>query len=456
MQTSNPTLNCLIGQLDHNPAVVLIKPTDEQYPSLRLVYNRMHDCYPGLIVHTMDVDALRLIMAFAFEHDIVLAIRGAGHHIGGFGTCNDGIVLDFSSFKTIHVDSDKNIASVAPGVCLGELDKTLNGLGYIIPTGTVSETGVAGLTLGGGIGWLTGKYGLTCDQLCAADVLLADGQLIHVDATNHSDLLWALRGGGGNFGIVLNFIYTLNPLPKTVCGMGMVSWDNVARVMSDLIQYLTKCPQSMTIAPVFTKDKQGKPSLRIDFCCADGTDEDVSQLLSLSKLVGWSEVREWEFAAWQKEFDAAFMPPMRGYWKAAYLETITSEIIKKLCDAFEHSPSPRCSILLEHLHGQFKQYGQSTSAFPLRHCNFGILLTARWEEIENDAENISWVRQSFNEIDPQGMTGTYLNYTSADDKRAVDSLLAGTMSQIVNIKSIYDPHNYFKRNHNVQPNEVVT
>ena len=451
-ENGNPKLDVLIELLSGKPATDLISPSDARYAKARLIYNRMHDCYPGLIVRTLDVDDLRVVIDFAFKHDIVLAIRGGGHHIGGFGTCNDGIVIDFSPFKSIDIDTDKNIASVAPGACLSDLDDVLPKAGYVVPTGTVSETGVAGLTLGGGIGWLIGIYGLTCDQLCGADVLLANGQLVRAEDPEHKELLWALRGGGGNFGIVLKFRYRLNPLPKTICGMGLVAWENVKPVMGALLNYLEKsCPVTMTIAPIFTKDTLGNSNLRIDFCCAGGTEEDVAQLIALSDLIDWSDVRAWEFAAWQREFDQSLLPPMRGYWKASYLATITPDIIDSLCDSFEHSSIPKCTIMIEHLHGAFKQYDQSTSAFPLRQSNFGIVFAARWENSVDDATHIGWVRHSFHAIDPQGTSGTYLNYTSADDQRAVKTLLSSTMSQIAGVKSHYDPHNRFKRNHNVLP-----
>ncbi len=445
-------LEPLIARLSQETSVDLILPSDPRYPEARLVYNRMHDCYPGLIIRTQNVDVLRLVKAFSLENDIVLAIRGGGHHIGGFGTCNEGIVIDFSTFKRITIDTEKMIAAVDPGATLHDIDHVITGKGFVVPTGTVSETGVAGLTLGGGIGWLIGLYGLTCDQLCGADVLLADGQLVQAEDPKHQQLLWALRGGGGNFGMVLQFRYKLHRLPKTICGMGLVQWEHSSDVLNRLITYLHEdCPHSITIAPILTKDTFGKPTLRIDFCCANGTDDELQTLLSLSHLINWTEVREWSFAAWQKAFDASFLPPMRGYWKASYQETITPQMVQALCDTFEHSPSFRCSITIEHLHGAFKNHDQQFSAFPLRHCNFGILFSARWEKQDDDEAFIHWIRQSFSKLDPLGTSGTYLNYTGVDDQRAVDTLLASTMSQIAKVKTHYDPMNSFKRNHNVLP-----
>lgn len=445
-------LNNLVQLLSNRPGTKLIQSTSPEYEEARLIYNRMHDYYPALIVRTLNIDDLRTIMAFAFKHHIVLAIRGGGHHIGGFGTCHHGIVIDFSVFKAIHVDTQKQIASVSPGVCLGDIDNVLSNLGYVLPTGTVSKTGLAGLTLGGGIGWLIGQYGLTCDQLCGADVLLADGRLVKAEDPEHVDLLWGLRGGGGNFGVVTTFRYHLNPLPKTICGMGIVAWEHAADVMNHLIQYLsTLCPRSLTVAPVFIKDNDNNPKLRIDFCCANGCDDDIAALLSLSSFISWSHVKEWVFSEWQKEFDEAFLPPMRGYWKAAYLQTITFDIIASLCHSFENSPIAHCSILFEHLHGAFKEYNQSTSAFPLRQANFGILLSIRWEDENCDKANINWIKDTFQSIDPRGTSDTYLNYTSADDQRAITTLLSNASERIAHVKSHYDPLNYFQRNHNVKP-----
>ncbi len=452
MKKSRYCFDSLMQLLSNKPDVDLITPSDSRYPVARLIYNRMHDYYPGLIVRTLNIDHLRVVIQFAFENDIVLAIRGGGHHIGGFGTCNDGIVIDFSPFKEIRIDAEKNIASVSPGACLADIDRVLCNNGYVIPTGTVSATGVAGLTLGGGIGWLIGNYGLTCDQLYGADVLLADGRLVKAEDAEHKDLLWALKGGGGNFGIVLNFRYKLHKLPKVICGMGEVAWENAAGVMSKLSQYLVeKCPQTMTIAPVFLRNKVGGPSLRIDFCCSNGTEQDVGSLLALSAFISWSNVKEWKFPAWQSEFDHILAAPKRGYWKAAYIKTFTPEIIKTICHWFEKAPLGECTILIEHLHGAFKTYNQTTSAFPLRHTNFGILISARWEDHETDQTYISWVRKSFDAIDPLGLSATYLNYTPADDQRAVQNLLDNTVTKIINVKSFYDPDNLFKRNHNVLP-----
>lgn len=444
-------LNYLIEASSHKPDIDLILKNDLRYDDARIIYNRMHDGYPGLIIRTLNVDYLRVVVDYAFKHHIVTAIRGGGHHIGGFGTCNDGIVIDFSPFKAITIDTTNHVASVSPGATLADVDRVLCQAGYVLPTGTVSETGVGGLTLGGGIGWFIGLHGLTCDQLIGADVLLGSGQLVRAEDPEHKDLLWALRGGGGNFGIVLNYRFRLNKLPQTICGMGVVAIEHATTVMGDLIHYLQSSPREMTVAPVFTKDNDGRSMLRVDFCCAGDSWDEVNRLMELSPMISWSNVKAWDFPAWQKAFDQILLPPKRGYWKAAYLEVLTVEQIASLHAVFENSPEGDCTIMIEHLHGAFNDFTQDTSAFPLRHAKFGVLISARWIGEAGDRVNIKWVRDSFNTIDPDGASGSYLNYTSSDDGRAVRSLISANRDKIAEVKFRYDPDNCFKRNHNVLP-----
>lgn len=452
--SNNVLINKLVEILRVRSTSEIISSEHEIYDEVRLVYNRMHDCYPALIVRTLNIEDLRLVMQFAFKNKIVLAIRGGGHHIGGFGTCDGGIVIDFSPFKKIAIDESKNLAHVSPGVCLGDVDRVLSRQGYIIPTGTVSQTGIAGLTLGGGIGWLVGKFGLTCDQLCGADVLLADGRHVKAENPEHEDLLWALKGGGGNFGIVTEFRYKLNRLPKTICGMGFVNWGDSVKVMCSLLNYLKNSPPSISVAFVFARDNQNKPCLKIDFCCADVTDVELEALLSFSDRVEWSNVRCWDFDKWQSEFDSCFLPPMRGYWKAAYLEEISPSMIESLFNSYESHSLKNCTIMFEHLHGSFKKFDHTSSAFPLRYANFGIVFSARWEEKNFDKDHIDWVKNSFSLVDPRGLSGTYSNYTTNDDHRAVESLISIQSARIIKVKNHYDPNNYFNRNHNVRPKQA--
>ena len=198
--------------------VTVVLPGDHAYEACRKLYNRMHDLYPAMIFQTMNVSALKEIISYGAQHDIELAIRGGGHHIAGFGSTQGGILIDFSPFTDIKIDAEKGLARILPGARLRDVDNALCPKGYVIPTGTVSDTGIAGLTLGGGIGWLVGSLGFTCENLIGADLLLANGMVVRAEDPEHAELLWALRGGGGNFGIVLEFRFRLSPLPTVYCG----------------------------------------------------------------------------------------------------------------------------------------------------------------------------------------------------------------------------------------------
>jgi hypothetical protein len=448
----HPQLRVLIDELKKNAAVDLIGPEDPRYGESRLVYNRMHDRFPGVIVRTLEPGALQSIIGFAANHKVKVAIRGGGHHIGGFSTCNGGIVIDFSPFRKVVVDPERKLASVQPGTRLSDFDLALSSHGLVVPTGTVSDTGLAGLTLGGGIGWLVGKYGLACDHLCGADVLLADGRIVQAEAPEHRDLLWALRGGGGNFGVVLEFRYRLNPLPQVICGSGLVKWPDVPAVLASLMEYLTReCPESMSVAPVLFRNAAGARYLRIDFCYSGELPGEVDQLTRLSSAVEWRDLRPWQFKDWQKSFDQAFLPPLRGYWKAGYLQEIAPAALARLVGSFDKAPSPACSILIEHLHGAFKRSGADSSAFPLRNANFGILFSARWNDAEADRVHVEWAREGFSAIDPGGQSQAYSNYASEEDGRAIRSLMSASNAKISQVKSHYDPGNVFRVNHNIAP-----
>jgi FAD/FMN-containing dehydrogenase len=444
--TSNDQFHELIKRLEGK----VITASDPEYHENRLVYNRMHDCKPALILHSLHLQDLREVLQFCRSEMVELAIRGGGHHIGGFGTTDGGILLDFSSFRDVKVDTRLSVASVSPGARLCDIDAALVANGYIVPTGTVSDTGIAGLTLGGGIGWLVGAFGLTCDHLVGADVLLADGRLVRAEDEEHEGLLWALRGGGGNFGIVLEFRFKLQPLPSIICGIGKVHWQHAASTLKRLLNYLRDdCPHSLTVAPLLAHDRDGHPFLEIDFCAANSDDDSVSRFLAQFPEAKWGEVGEWHFPNWQARFDGLFEPPMRGYWKASYSELISARAIEQICNAFEDAPTTRSAILFEHLHGAFRHYNTETSAFPLRLKNFGVLFAARWEDACNDNECIDWVRGAFKCLDPENSSATYVNYAGADDSRASLSLEDSSSKRLSILKAQYDPHNIFRRNHNI-------
>lgn len=448
--TSEPEWLCDFARYANDASVDWIGPRDPRYEQARLIYNRFHNLTPGAIVRSKSPAVITQVLALAKEHALPVAIRGGGHHIAGYGSCNEGVVIDFSPFRAVQLDGASGIVEVDPGARLGDVDRTLTEHGLVVPTGTVSDTGIAGLALGGGIGWLLGCYGLTCDHLIGADVVLADGREVRAEDPEHSDLLWALRGGGGNFGVVTRFRFRTRSQPKLIVGSATIPFQRAAESLADTVEFLADCPRDLTIAPTFYRTAIGEPVFSIDFCLASDDESVLKRLQQVVGLANWSIRRDADYVAWQRNFDDLFQPPMRGYWKSRYGTSLTRTDIEILLDAFACAPTQRSAILIEHLHGAFTDGGAETSAFPLRWASFGVLLSARWPDPSQDDVAIKWVRETFSRLDPQSLSAAYSNYTASDDHRAVRAF-DKLASRLASIKSHYDPSNVFHRNHNLEP-----
>lgn len=427
---------------------------DPRYEGARRLFNRFHDLRPGAIVRPASHNSVREIVRFAADKGILLAVRGGGHHIAGYGSCDGGLVIDFSERRGVCVDSN-GIAEVDAGARLQDVDRELNSRHLVIPTGTVSETGIAGLTLGSGIGWLVGKYGLTCDQLVGADVVLFDGREIHAEDQEHQDLLWALRGGGGNFGLITRFRYQSRLLPSITAGSATVPFQRAADALESIIDFLTiKCPPELTVAPSIACSQGRVPTLTIDFCLAGINDRALQSLAGAVGPARWSRYEGVHFRWWQQSMDYLFSNPMRCYWKARYGPTLTRSDIDILFEELASAPSegnPRCrtAILIEHLHGAFSDVGIDLAAFPLRSARFGVLFSTRWTDPADDQQCISWVRNIFARLDPECTSTTYSNYALHEDLRVLASFQEKASRRLADIKKIYDPGNLFRRNHNI-------
>jgi FAD/FMN-containing dehydrogenase len=400
----------------------------------------------------MRPEVLARVVQFAAEYGLTLAVRGGGHHVAGFASCDGGIVLDFSTFRGLIFSSASRTVEVEPGVRLGDIDSALCPTGWVLPTGTVSDTGIAGLTLGGGIGWLVGRYGLTCDHLIGADVVLADGRMVRAEDPEHADLLWALRGGGGNFGVVARFRYSARKLPRVTVGSALVPPANAAGALRETLSFLEhSCSRMMTVAPVLTRQMSGDVVLSIDFCLSG---DDNRDLVGLQRAVGpatWDVRCDASFVSWQRRLDAAFQPPLRGYWKANYTRSAADLDADAVIEAFRSAPGRHSTILIEHLHGAFRDTGEHAAAFPLRWASFGVLIACRWEHANDDAAATAWVRGTFARLGGSDNSAAYSNYTTSDDPRGVTSFAGDLAARLHAVKQRYDPTNVFRRNHNIAP-----
>lgn len=425
-----------------------IFPTDDAYDDARRIYNRLHDLRPAALLRTRDPSAIAQILAIARDQDVEITVRGGGHHVAGFGSCDGGIVLDFSRYRSVAFEKHAATVAVDPGAQLCDVDRFLWPMGLVVPLGTVSCTGIAGLTLGGGIGWLVGRYGLTCDSLIGADVVLADGRQVRAEDPEHARLLWALRGAGHGFGVVTCFRYRPSNMIHFVAGSGRVPFDTADDALSALFSFLLNvCPPELTVAPILFRDSTGCPWLSVDFCLTGNDESALDDLQGLLKQATWNIRRDDDYVAWQSSLDASFTKPMRWYSKARYDAFVTDQDIGIMLEAFTRAPGPESVVLIEHLHGKLTQIDPAESAFPLRSTSFGIVLSARWHSPVLDHTNITWVRDTILRLDPHIKSMTYSNYALVDDERAARTLGIAQLKRLLEAKGEYDPQNIFTRNH---------
>lgn len=432
--------------IDVVPENCLVLPSDPEFETVRLVYNRMHDCRPAAVVRVLDPVVLHAAVSAAYDNGVPVAVRGGGHHIGGFSTIEGGLLIDLSGFRSVRFDPTSRLAHVEPGARLADLDRTLELHGRCVPAGTVSDTGVTGLTLGGGIGWLVCSFGLACDRLQSALVLLTDGRVIEASSSKHEDLFFALRGGGvGGFGIILELRFATIELPRIVAGSISFRQADASQVLQQLQQLHLDQPLIETsIAPALVlRDRE--VSLSVDLCSlATGAEE----LERIRNSIGgdWSDVVDRPYSEWQAHFDAAFMPPKRGYWKSVHFDSLTLDSAVVLA-AIADAPSDGCSALVEFYNPFTLRALAEGSAYPLRNSWVGVLLAARWDEKADDAEHAAWARRWAKALRATGGDKSYSNYSSTDDGGIGPTYDPNTLRTFAYLERKYDPASIHRRGH---------
>jgi FAD/FMN-containing dehydrogenase len=413
------------------------------------IYNLMHDGAPVAIVQPRGDRDVAAVLAWAAESRIAVAVRGGGHHVGGFGTYADGIVLSLSAMRGARLEADGAIVTVEGGSRLGELDRYLSPRGLVVPTGTVSDTGIGGLALGGGIGWLVGSLGLTCDSIVGADVALPDGRIVAAEEAGNEDLLWFMRGAGGGCGVVTRFRFKTHRLPS--CHVGIATAAADPGVLATVLSHLSAdCPPELTVAPLLRRDDRGDPVLCVEFCLGG---DDLTGIDDLLRRIPQAEVsicREAEYTSWQSHTDDQFLAPRRGYWKSAYFAELDLSRADLLVDHLRLAPPGiEATILVEHLHGRFHGEGPQSGAFPIRAARLGFLFSARWVSPKLDEAGRGWVRAGVQILDPDGKAGAYSNYSPADDERVTRDLVssAGRLERLLGTKRRFDPHNVLALSH---------
>jgi FAD/FMN-containing dehydrogenase len=432
---------------------VVIIPSDAGYDSARRVWNHMIDKRPALIARCDgEADVVRSVQ-FAREQDLPVAVRGGGHSVAGYSTCDGGLVIDLSTMKGLRIDVARRTALAQPGLRLGEFDAQTQLVGLATPLGIVANTGIAGLTLGGGVGWLNGKFGLACDNLLSARVVTADGELLTVSAAGHPDLFWGLRGGGGNFGIVTRFEYRLRPVGPVIGGMTVYALSEARDVLAGYGQLGLECPDELSTAAFLIRGEDGRPAVAIAVCYC-GSLESGAEVVAPYRALGpvlADQVRTMAYTEQQGSFDAGFPPRRLHYWKASLLERIGPQAIDVLVECAERMPSAMSGVGLQHVHGAASRVSRAATAFPHRYPFWDVAILAQWEDPSDGDAHIEWARGAFGKLAPLADEGVYVNNLGAEGADRVKAAYGANYDRLVALKTAYDPTNFFRLNQNIRP-----
>jgi hypothetical protein len=434
----------------------LVRPEDADYDAVRTVFNGMIDRRPVAIVRCADHGDVARGIAFAREHDLVLSVRGGGHSVAGNAVCDGGIMLDLSPLRRLQVDPVGRTARAGAGLTLGELDRGTQEHGLATPLGVMSGTGIAGLTLGGGLGWLNGRYGLACDNLVAAEVVTADGDLLHVGPEEHPDLHWALRGGGGNFGVVTQFSYRLHPVGPVLAGGLAYPWaraEDVLRFHDDLLR---TAPDELSTAVSLGVDPTGQPSVGIAVCWC-GEPDAGERVLAPLRAVGpplADTIGTTSYVAWQSAPDVGFPTGRLHHWKSGYLRQLTAAAVDTLLEHVPRMPSPLSGVGLQHLHGAAGRVAPEATAFPHRADQYDFLVLSQWEDPEESGRNVAWTRGLFEAMTPHLQDAVYVNNLGTEGPDRVRAAYGANLPRLAAVKRTYDPANVFRLNQNIGPDSA--
>lgn len=453
-----------VGKLESDLRGELIRPDTDGYDEARRIWNGMIDRRPALMARCAGVaDVIRAIK-FARQRDLLVAVRGGGHNVAGTAMCDGGIVIDLSTMKGLRIDPVARTARAEPGLLWGEFDHDTQMFGLAAPGGIVSHTGIAGLTLGGGFGWLTRKYGLTCDNLISADVVDADGQWLRTSRDENSDLFWGLCGGGGNFGIVTSFQFRLHPVgPMVLAGLLIYSADDAHDVLRYYRDWIKSAPDDLTTililrrapeAPYLPSDLHGRDVVIIGVCYAGSIDSGRTLLAPLrsfgNPLVDL--IRPTPYTAHQGLLDAGVPHGLHYYWKSDYLKELNDVVINTVVEHAFPLPTPRSYTIIFQLGGAVNRIQGDDSAFEDRSAGHAININGVWSPSAVGEPSMQWTQDFWQAIHPLSTGGTYINFLGDEGEDRIRSAYGSEKyMRLVDLKNKYDPTNFFRLNQNIRP-----
>ena len=450
-----PSLNeKSIADLSARFSGVLLRPGESGYDDARKIHNGMIDRNPALIARCVGTADIVDSVNFARTQGLELAVRGGGHNVAGRAVCDDGLMLDLSLMKGIHVDPVRRTARAQGGVTWREFNRETQARGLATTGGVISTTGIAGLTLGGGLGWLMAKYGLAMDNLLSAEVVTAAGDILRASKDENGDLFWGLQGGGGNFGAASWLEYRLHPVGMVTSGLIAYPVDQARDVLRFFRDITSALPDDLTIFGGLLHAPDGAPIAVLIVCHCGPLDQAERALQPIKKfrtpLI--NAIAPTTYEATNMMLDAGFPRGALNYWKSNFMAELSDQSIDTLISQFAACPSPMSGLLLEHIHGAATRVGVGETAFPHRREGYNFLVVSEWLNPADNGRNIQWARESYDAMQPYFATGRYVNYLGDDEgEDAVATAYGPNFQRLRTLKAKYDPSNLFRLNQNIRP-----
>ncbi|GAC1645265.1 MAG: FAD-binding oxidoreductase [Candidatus Dormibacteraceae bacterium] len=440
----------------------VIGPENEGYDQARKVYNAMIDRRPSVVVRPVNVGDVMAAVNFARESRLDLAIRGGSHSVPGFGTCDGGVVIDLSRMRSVRVDPAKQTARAEGGATWGDFNAATHAFGLATTGGIISTTGVAGLTLGGGIGYLARGFGLSCDNLVSADVVTADGRFLIASEKENADLFWALRGGGGNFGVVTTLEFKVHPVKDIYGGPMFFELKHIRDILAFYREYIADAPEQMGVFPAFQiapplpfipEKRHGEPFIAMVACWAGPIDQGEKALKPFHDIapVVAEHVGPMPYPALNSAFDGLVPPGLQHYWKANFVKELTDDAIAAHMVHGPKVPAVNSTMHIYPINGACHRLKTDETAFAYRDANFATVIAGMWPEPSHNAANTKWVREYYDATAPHSEEGGYINFMSEDDQSRIQANYKGNYKRLVDVKRRYDPNNLFHVNQNIKP-----
>lgn len=440
----------------------LLLPGSSEYEAARKIFNGMIDKKPAAIAHVADAADVITSVNFARENNILLAIKGGGHNAGGLGLCNDGLVIDLAKMKAVHVDPFAKTALVQPGCLLKDIDHATHPFGLAVPMGLNGLTGIAGLTLGGGLGHLTRKYGLTIDNLLEVHVVLANGTYVIANKNENADLFWALRGGGGNFGVVVSFLFRLHEVHTVYAGPMLWHIDDTVEMLKWYRDYILQAPEdingffaTLTVPPAapFPEELHLKKMCGVFWCYTGALEnaEEIFKPIRSYKTPALDFVGTIPLPVLQTMFDPLYKSGSPSYWKADFFESITDEAIELHYAFGKQLPTPLSTMHLYPVDGVAAKVGKNETAWNYRNAHWSSIIFGFDEDFSNADIFTNWAKDYWNALHPYSMGGAYVNFMMEEGDDRVKATFGENYDRLAEVKTKYDPNNLFRVNQNIKP-----